>query len=236
MASSGSFLTNGWTSDSGDVVKLKFEWEISSQSVANNTTTITWQLTGTRSKATSYVKSGGFKVVIDGDTVYEKSTSYRIKLYNGTVIASGTKVLSHDADGTKSFTASAEGGVYTVAVNCRGSGTFDLNTIARASQPSLVTYPETTNNVGDFGVEFGIHMNRQSSTFTHTVRYEYGNRSGVIASDVGTGVRWAVPLDFMNDIPNATSGSGRIYVDTYNGSTFIGTKYTGFTATVPESA
>jgi hypothetical protein len=39
----------------------------------------------------------------------------------------------------------------------------------------------------------------------------------------------------MNDIPNATSESGRIYVDTYNGSTFIGTKYTGFTVTVPAS-
>jgi hypothetical protein len=78
-------------------------------------------------------------------------------------------------------------------------------------------------------------MNRKSSSFTHTVRYEYGDRSGVIARDVGTGVTWAVPLDFMNDIPDATSGSGRIYVDTYNGSTFVGTKYTGFTATVPAS-
>lgn len=234
MARSGSFLTNGWTSDSGDVVKLKFEWEISSQAVANNTTTITWKLVGVRSKS-AYVKAGGFKVVIDGETVYSKSTDYRIELYNGTVVASGTKVIAHNADGSRSFTASAEGGIYYYNVNCTGSGNFTIDQIPRASQPSLVTYPETTNDVGDFGVEFGIHMNRNSSVFTHTVRYEFGNRSGVIARNVETGVRWAVPLDFMNDIPNATSGSGRIYVDTYNGSTFVGTKYTGFTATVPAS-
>jgi len=51
---------------------------------------------------------------------------------------------------------------------------------------------------------------------------------------VTTGTTW-VPLSFMNDIPAATSASGRIYVDTYNGSTLVGTKYTGFTVTVPAS-
>lgn len=234
MASSGSFLTSGWTADSGDVVRLKFEWEISSQSVANNTTTIAWKLVGVRSKS-AYVKAGGFKVVIDGDTVYSKSTDYRIQLYNGTVVASGTKVIAHNADGSRSFTASAEGGIYTYAVNCTGSGTFTIDQIPRASQPSLVTYPNTTNDVGDFGETFSIHMNRHSSAFTHTVRYEYGNRSGTIATGVTNGTTWAVPLEFMNDIPNATFGSGRIYVDTYNDSTKIGTKYTGFTVTVPES-
>ena len=39
----------------------------------------------------------------------------------------------------------------------------------------------------------------------------------------------------MNLIPNAVKGSGTIYVDTYNGSTKVGTKSCGFTATVPAS-
>lgn len=110
-----------------------------------------------------------------------------------------------------------------------------LTHIARASQPSLVTWPETTQNVGDFGEEFSIHMNAASQDFRHTVRYEYGDRSGTIATNVVNGTTWTVPLSFMNDIPNATSASGLIYVDTYSNGTKIGTKYTGFTVSVPAS-
>lgn len=227
MASSGSFKTSAYSGR-----YLVFAWSIKSQDVAANKTTISWSLKGAGGDSTWY-KSGNFKVVIAGVTVY--SSAARIELANGTTVASGTHTLVHNADGTKSFTASAEAGIYTTAVNCTGSGSFTLDTIPRASQPSLVTWPETTNNVGDFGAEFSIHMNRASDAFTHTVRYSYGNRTGTIATGVTTGTTWAVPLSFMNDIPNATSASGRIYVDTYNGGTKIGTKYTGFTVKVPAS-
>jgi hypothetical protein len=234
MASSGSFNTGSYT-DSGITRYLIFSWSIVSQSVADNTTTISWSLKGGGTANGSWMMCGGFKVVIAGETVYGKSTDYRVKVFNGTVIASGTKVIKHADDGTASFSASAEAGIWTWAVNKSGSGTFTLDTIARASQPSLITWPDTTNDVGDFGTEISIHMNRKSSAFTHTVRYEYGDRTGTIATGVGTGTTWVIPLEFMNDIPASTSGSGRIYVDTYNGTTLVGTKYTGFTATVPAS-
>lgn len=227
MASSGSFNTSSYAGR-----YLTFAWSIKSQDVATNKTVISWSLKGAGGDSTWY-KSGNFKVVIAGVTVYSSAT--RIELHNGTTVASGTHTLVHNADGSKSFTASAEAGIYTTAVNCTGSGSFTLDTIPRASQPSLVTWPETTGNVGEFGEEFSIHMNRKASAFTHTVRYSYGSRSGTIATGVTTGTTWAVPLSFMNDIPNATSASGRIYVDTYNGSTKVGTKYTGFTVTVPAS-
>lgn len=227
MASSGSFNTSSYEGR-----YLTFAWTEKSQDVATNKTVISWTLKGAGGDSTWYM-SGNFKVVIAGVTVYSSAT--RIQLSNGTLVASGTHTFVHNADGSKSFTASAEAGIYTTAVNCTGSGSFTLDTIPRASQPSLVTWPDTTNNVGEFGAEFSIHMNRKADTFTHTVRYEYGKRSGTIATGVTTGTTWAVPLSFMNDIPNATSASGRIYVDTYSGSTKVGTKYTGFTVTVPAS-
>ena len=232
MASSGSFNTSAYKASDGTRF-LTFSWEEASQNVASNTTVISWKLVGGGS-STQYIYAGAFKVVIAGETVFTQSN--RIKLLKGTTVASGTYTFTHNADGTKSFTASAEAGIYTHAVNCEGSGTFTLDTIPRASQPSLVTYPNTTQKIGDFGEEFSIHMNTASQLFKHTVRYEYGNRSGTIAKDVVNGTTWAVPLEFMNDIPNATSGSGRIYVDTYDSKgNKIGTKYTGFTATVPAS-
>lgn len=230
MASSGSFKTSDYKGR-----YLRFSWSIKSQDITGNTTTISWTLKSEGESEWKYYNAGNFRVDIDGTTVYSTKESDRIVVDPDTLIASGTRTITHNADGTRNFTAYAHGGIYLYAVNCTGSASFTLDTIARASQPSLVTYPETTNNVGAFGETFSIHMNRKSSSFTHTVRYEYGNRSGTIATGVGTGTTWAVPLEFMNDIPAATSASGRIYVDTYNGSTKVGTKYTGFTVTVPAS-
>lgn len=228
MAANGSFNTSSYEGR-----YLKFSWAETSQSTTNNTTTISWSLKGAGTGDVSWYNAGNFKVVIAGETVYTSAT--RIKLYDGTTVASGTYTFKHNADGTKSFTASAEAGIYTVAVNCTGSGSFTLDTIPRASQPSCITYPNHTQNVGEFGDTISIHMNRNSSAFTHTVRYQFGTKSGTIGTKVGTGIAWTIPLDLMDLIPNTTSGSGTIYVDTYNGSTKIGTKSCGFTATVPAS-
>lgn len=236
MAASGYFNTGNYQGR-----YLKFSWEEESQNVANNTTTISWTLKGAGTAESGWYESGNFKVVIDGTTVF--SQAKRIQLWNGTTVASGTYTLAHNADGTKSFTASAEGGIWYVAVNCRGSGTFTLDTIPRASQPSCITYPEHTQNVGEFGDTISIHMNRNSSAFTHTVRYAFGSASGTcINADTGkaatgieNGFKWKIPDELMDLIPANTSGSGTIYVDTYNGSTKIGTRSCGFTATVPAS-
>lgn len=227
MASSGSFNTTAYSNR-----HLVFSWTEQSQNVANNTTTIAWTLKGAGS-ATVYYMSGPFKVVIDGKTVYNSTA--RIQLLNGTTVASGTATLTHDSTGAKSFSASVQAAIYSTANNVSGSGSWTLDTIARASQPSLITWPETTNDVGDFGDTISIHMNRKSDSFTHTVRYEFGAQKGTIATGVTTGTTWTIPLTLMNLLPTATKGSGLIYVDTYNGSTLVGTKYTGFTAHVPSS-
>lgn len=143
MASSGSFLTKGWYSSSkGDYVHLEFAWSVQSSSIANNSTTIYWELRGKRS-ASGFVNAGGFRVVIDGTVVYDKSTDYRIELRNGTVVASGTRTLSHDGTGKKSFSASAQGGIYTYAVNSTGSGSWELPTIPR--QANLTSAPNFTD-------------------------------------------------------------------------------------------
>jgi hypothetical protein len=59
--------------------------------------------------------------------------------------------------------------------------------------------------------------------------------TGKAATAATTDIRWKIPDTLMGYIPNSTTGSGTIYVDTYNGSTLIGTKYSGFTARVPDS-
>lgn len=228
MAKSGSFKTGAYEGR-----YLLFSWSQASQSIENNTTTINWTLKGAGGSSGMWYYCQNVKCVIDGKTVYQKADQF--KLYDGTTVASGSYTFTHNDTGARSFTASAEAGIYVWAVNCTGSGSFDLETIARASQPSCITWPEHTQNVGYFGDEVAIHMNRKSSAFTHTVRYAFGSKSGTIATKVTTGTTWVLPLSFMDLLPAATSGSGTIYVDTYNGSTLVGTKYCGFTAKVPAS-
>ena len=163
------------------------------------------------------------------------------------LIAGSSVSVTHDDDGGKSisysFSVSSIGQSYLPG-SASKSGTMELTYIARASQPSCITYPNHTQNVGDFGSTISIHMNRQNSAFTHRVRYAFGSLSGTCtnaetgaaATAITTGFKWTIPASFMDLLPAATSGSGTIYVDTYDGSgSLVGTKYCGFTATVPAS-
>ena len=123
MATSGSFDTGGYNGK-----HLTFSWYRSNTpNGADNYSDITWSLVG--AGGSGWHMSGNFKVIIDGDTVYESAD--RIKLYNGTTVASGTKRIYHNSDGSRSFSAYAEAGIYTYAVNCTGSGSWTLDSIPR---------------------------------------------------------------------------------------------------------
>jgi hypothetical protein len=220
---------------------LKFTWTEKSQSISGNTTTINWtlQLIATSSGYISSTASKAWSVTVNG-TKYSGTNTVGINNNTTKTLATGTTVIKHNDDGTKTFSYSFSQ-QFDITFNTwigtiSGSGSGTLDTIPRSSQPSCVTWPEHTQNVGSFGDTISIHMNRASSVFTHTVRYQFGSQSGTIATGVTTGTTWTIPKSLMNLIPNALSGSGTIYVDTYNGSTKIGTKYCGFTATVPTSA
>lgn len=220
MATSGSITTNSCEGRS-----LTLSWSLSSQSVADNYSNISWKLKGSGS-GSGWVNAGNFKAVINGTTVYSSST--RIQLYNGTTVASGTAKISHNSDGTKSFKLSCEAGIYYVAVNCTASGTHTLTTIPRASSVSA-----TAVNLGSATT---VSISRASSSFTHTLTYSFGSATGTIATKTSsTSVSWTPPLSLANQIPSATSGTCTITCTTYNGSTSIGSKTCTVKLSVPSS-
>lgn len=151
--------------------------------------------------------------------------------YNSTLwLIDTTITVGHNADGKKTigFMAQFTGsGGYSPGTLNIGGNSFELTTIPRASSVSAVS--------GTIGSGVTINISRASDSFTHKVRYQWGNTFGDIASNVGTSVTWTIPLTFANEIPNSTSGNGTVFVDTYSGSTLIGTKSTSLTATVPTS-
>jgi len=143
MATSGSFNTSAYGSGNYNRY-LRFEWSVQSQSISGNSTTISYTLKGAGGNTTSYVMSGPFKLVIDGQTVY--SSSSRIQLKNGTVLKTGTFTMTHNSAGARSFSASATAAIYTAAVNCSGSGSWALPDIPRAATISKATNFNDTGN------------------------------------------------------------------------------------------
>lgn len=231
MATSGTFKTSAY-----DGACLQFDWSLKSQSTVNNQSVISWTLKGAGIKSGYWYMAGPFKCAINGTTVYQSNT--RIKLYTGTVVASGELAIGHDTNGSKSFSAYAECAIYVTSVNCKGSGSWSLPDIARASQPSLNTWP---NNSPDFNIgdTIVVHMNRKSTVFTHTVVLKLGSYSYTI----GTGVTDNITLDtdkiassLYAQMPNSNSMTGEIAVTTYSGSTVIGASSCAIIAHVVNSS
>lgn len=217
-------------------VSLSLAITQNSPSTANNTSNVTVKvnISWTYGSWNALGPSGWVK--IDGTQYNFKSSFNTGRTQSGSqTLFTKTLDIAHNADGTKTLNCSAYFAADVTPKEVTASASKTLTTIERASQPSLITWPENTKNVGDFGTTISIHMNRKSDKFTHTVRYTFGSKSGTIATGVATGTTWTIPLSLMDSIPSSLSGSGTVYVDTYNGSTKIGTKSCSFTATVPAS-
>lgn len=233
MASSGSFTTSS-RSATGYPRNATFSWSQKSQSVENNTTTIDWTFTlGGSSSSTSSIKIYTGSVTVNGNT-YSFDYSGEGYKKNGFVLKSGSTTITHTADGTKSFSASGGVNIYGSNEYYSGSGNFTLNTIPRASTPTL---DNATFNIGD---TITINTNRASSSFTHTVKIKYGTTTTTIATGVGASVTYdtsAIADALYALIPNAKSYTGgTIEVTTYNGTTEIGTKSCAYTANAVASA
>lgn len=139
-----------------------------------------------------------------------------------------TYTIGHNNDGTKTI-----GIMLSVGLNAAGYGSamvafdYKLPDIPRASSVSDMT--------GMLGSAMTININRKVSSFTHTVKYNFGALNGTIATGVGTSVSWTPPLNLATAMPNKTSDWGDITVDTYNGSTKIGSATCRLTLNIPES-
>lgn len=227
-------------------VKMALRVTETSTDVNSNSSVVSWTLIGWLVGSNWYSNdSHDITVIVNGNTVFNRASGTKVKISIGTdhaseanpvTIASGTATIPHESDGSKTLSASFSCAYKWVASSAwSASGTMSLTQIARASQPSCITYPATTENIGYMGDTIYIHTNRASASFTHTVRYVWGSKSGTIATGVENNCQWTIPLDLATEITNQYSGWGSIYCDTYYGSTFVGTKSVVFKASAPSS-
>ncbi|MGL6106136.1 DUF859 family phage minor structural protein [Romboutsia sp.] len=216
--------------------KVQISWSVNSQNVANNTSNVTVHAQLVSASSSYNINSSTEKkgsLTINGSTY---NFTFNATLSGGQTKTVYTKTLDipHNSDGTKTFAMSTTlginitlSGIYWGDVTANGNGT--LNSMPRTSTISLSTTSIEAGNT------ITVNINRASNELTHQVFYSFGSKRVTISNDAPTSAQYTIPLDHITVIPNNTSGTATISVDTYAGSTYIGSTSQNFTINVPES-
>ncbi|CDG41672.1 unnamed protein product [Streptococcus phage TP-778L] len=214
--------------DRGYRIRLWID-QVSQDKVAN-TSQVRFQLALLNTTTTFAQYQCNAYIEFEGQRLNWSGSPNMLGWYQTIPLIDQTVTINHDSEGKKTFSFSAQfngsGGWSPRTLTISGNS-FTLTDIPRLSSVSV--------DAGTIGSPVTININRQSSSFKHTVRYAWANKSGTIASNVDTSTTWTIPLDFANDIPNSETGTGTIYVDTYSEGTMIGTQSATLTASVPVS-
>lgn len=235
MALSGSFTT-GNLSEYSCTISFTFRWT-ATQSIENNQSTISWTLT-TNLNPSTYSR-GVRKVYITRDStqVYTQTWVYPDNLRQvsgGTVLASGTDVVTHNADGTMSFNYNVYVNVGRSAENTWTNTATDqsvtLDTIPRASTMSLSPAdPVTTSTIT-------ATVTRATDTFTHTITTAYnGSNYTLGTANFATSTSITIPAAIRTAMKsnNVASVVLPLTLTTYSGTTVIGAKEYNLSVRVP---
>lgn len=223
-------------SNTSIVYRLRLDLTEQSQNQQNNTTTLAYVLTFEKTNSayalTRDADCDTFRLNINnGQVNFTGLPAIRLGSgYNSQTITSGTVTIAHNDDGNKTVAFSfsydpLERLTQYYPASVSGSGTMALTKIIRASVPTI----SPASLICDGSNSFTITTNRALATYTHTLTYTFGEASGTIAENVGTGTTWTPPLSLLAQIPNAASGTGTITTTTYSDGQVIGTTSVPFT-------
>lgn len=211
---------------SNQYITLLLRTSVASQDVAGNTTTLSWSLHVKKSSASTSATWGNcsYGVTINGNA-YSDSGQVRVEAGGDTTILSGTTVVPHNADGTKTISLSA-----SISGKIVGSlsASEALATIARAS--TMAVYGAT------IGSQVQFVISAANAGFTHSLEYQFGSATGLILDVVPAGTyTWTPPLSLGSQIPNATSGTMTYKLHTFLSGTVIGVQTYTFPYALPSS-
>ena len=223
MATSAQFST------SNQYIVYWLEVTTSSQSVANNTSTVNVKCYFKRTNygyttygtGTLYLGINGTSYSI-GVSPSQEITSTPICLANKTV------TIPHNADGTITIWVSARLDHNAVTSADHGFN-VTLTAIPRASSFSFT---------GDtLGSAVTVSITKAVSSYTHTICFAFGDaNTTLITKTAESSYSFTPALDtYCKYVPNSTSGTGTITVDTYSGNTKVGSTSKNITLKVPSS-
>ena len=213
--------------------EYKIEWS-ATQNASANTSTITAQSFVRSTSSSISTQSSNWVSKINGSQVWAGSWTV-----SGSWVSMGSRswTVNHNADGTCTTNINGEltnGITYQdvyVIKKASASANVTLNAIPRASS---FTLNRTSATIGSDAIT--VNITKASSSFTHTVIYKFGSITADQASKTNaTSVTFTPTLSDCAQLPNSTSGTATIIVDTYNGNTKVGSASKTITLNVPSS-
>ena len=207
-------------------ITLRFSWTAGTQNIASNYTPVSWKLQLISSNSTANINSTASKdysVTVDGS---KKTGTNTVGLSGGATktLASGSKNIYHDSDGTCTFSYSfSQEFAITYSGESvgtkSGSGTGTLDRIPRKSV--LGTISNFT-----IGSAINIPITKYYSGFSDTLVIKLGSFTKTI-----TGITNGYDVSFTTaelnsiykELPSATKGTFTFTLTTKSGDTTIGT-------------
>lgn len=233
---SGSIqITNGQWDKYSLILKC---WE-DSYSIENNTSRVYWWV-GIRSN-TQYHNHQGlsehYRVVVNGSTVHDANHTVSCGSGQTVGIADGYTTVSHNADGSKSISVSA-------SFSCDNTNNYAPRTGGCSGNVTLTTIPRASSiSIDSPSIECGntININGSSASknFTHKIYATWnGKKSELVTIASGTttpSFSYTIPTAWEKDLPNSTSGIATFTLETFSGSTSVGSKSVNATIKVRSS-
>lgn len=226
MATSGIIQTSTYTWTAGDGNKKSIyytaEWERTAYSIVDNTSTVKFTIKAVKSTSTWGVNEKKIKLTLDGEEIYYRGGTVSRKA--SATVAEVTKVINHNADGNKSFALYLElavGG--SDNPNKSASGSFSLDWIPRQSPIGNSTAEVVVNGSNKQTISWTPYV----ASYNHKVTWSIGTYS--YSQDLTNGkstASYAIPKDWLRSIPSATSGTATVKLETFDGSTQIGSAST----------
>lgn len=172
----------------------------------------------------------GFSIALAGTTVasrsYQNSEQYDLQRNSSVTIASGTFTVTHNADGTKSYSAGqvvfkslTAAGAYAPSLSGSNSTAWTLTPIARSS-----TFTASNATMGEKAT---IKIVKSDAAYKHSITYVFGSKSGTaVAATSASEVSWTPPFSLASEVNVAGGAKYRqitYTLHTFSGNTEIGT-------------
>ena len=224
-------FTSNYSSGTG-LTRYEFKAEAYEQKADNyietNKTTVVVDIYMRRNQlysSSAYNNNGSpWSITIDGDTKNGTSTWDTRNSVDWKYLGSHSKEITHNSDGSKTVTISAYHQSNINIGNSSGSANFTLTKIPRASKISATD--------ADVGSISSIYIDKADNSFTHTITYSLGSKSGTVATKTQQSpVPFTVPTSLYSEIPG-TEGTVTLKCITYSGDTVVGESTTTFKARV----
>lgn len=219
---------------------------------------ITWSASSpkiTGSIYYNYQRSGAdmqYKVKIILDKLLYADSAYGYNILATIRLDGATKISAHQIKGNGTYASGGytyETGWLTVSNKTSGKTTLNVNIYTNSdpdgidktySYSSLYVVPSASTLSFTSPLTLGsattLTIDKAISSYVHTISYRFGSASGTIVSKTSaSSVSWTPPIDLAQQIPSSISGTGNLTIETYSGSTKIGSKSYTFTANVPKS-